>query len=198
MTSPWWWLRSWEIAWDALPVSLHLISIVWLLKHFLAFGLYDHGFLCQMLSTVLHFLTKRFLPIHTLFPFSSPLCDLLLETWVWNLVFPLLLIKASLFAPVSLFPSMVKCRWSYFSHSVSARIKCEGISENALHGPDTKWGSVYVPAFLPLSTAPSSFCTLQISTTGVFSWFHKTSLSIRPGSFVCFSMFLRHIWKGFL
>lgn len=103
--------------------------------------------------------------------------------------FSLLLIKASLFAPVSLFPSMVKCRWSYFSHSVSARIKCEGISENAMHGPDTKWGSVCVPAFLPLSTAPSSFCTLQISTTGIFSWFHKTSLSIRPGSFVsvCFS-----------
>lgn len=36
MTGPWWWLQSWEVAWDTLPTSLHFISIVWFLNHFLS------------------------------------------------------------------------------------------------------------------------------------------------------------------
>lgn len=40
---------------DTLPFSLHLISIIWFLSHFIAFCGDDHGYLGPAHSTVLHF-----------------------------------------------------------------------------------------------------------------------------------------------
>lgn len=74
------------------------------------------------------FSTKNFFPFIFYFHLQ-PLCELLMETWIWDLAFFLLQLGKSLYLrePVSLY---VKCRW-YFCPIVNVRIKWDDVYEKA-------------------------------------------------------------------